>query len=438
MKALQSCRARLANAPLHARSGRLRGIRGLLLESDGPDARLGELCRIEAGGAEALLAEVVAVHDTRLSLLAYGSVQGLQVGASVTAQGEDSGFPVGPGLLGRVVDAFGRPLDGGPALSRTTRCVLRGDPVNPMERPPVQQVLETGIRCIDALFTLGRGQRIGLFAGSGVGKSSLLAAIARHAKADLSVIALVGERSREVRGFVHDVLGPVALQRSVVIAASSDQPAPARVRAAHAAVAAACHFASQGLHVLLMVDSMTRLALARREIGLAAGEPPTARGFTPSVFAELPQLCERCGTFASGGTVTALLTVLVEGDDMNEPVADSLRSVLDGHLVLSRELAHRGHHPAIDVLRSVSRLQRDLADQHEAALVARAVALFALLERHRDPVELGIYQKGTHAALDAALALQPALEAWLRQPDGPVDRASALQALRAILDREPA
>lgn len=434
MSVLAACTANLRSAELHTRSGRLRSVRGLLLESDGPEANVGDLCRIGLPAGN-LFAEVVAVHDKRLSMLAYGTAQGLRAGVEVVACPTEDGFPGGEAILGRVVDAFGRPLDGRSPLRRTG--VLRPMlPANPMERPAVREVLETGIRCIDALLTLGRGQRVGLFAGSGVGKSTLLASIARHAKTDVNVIALVGERSREVRSFVSDVLGGSALRRSVVIASSSDQPAPARVRAAHAAVDVACDFAQDGRHVLLVMDSVTRLALARREIGLAVGEPPTARGYTPSVFAELPRLCERCGTFPSGGSVTALFTVLVDGDDPNEPVADHLRSVLDGHIVLSRELAQRGHHPAIDVLRSVSRLQHAVASPADCVLARRTVAMLALLERHRDAIDLGVYQRGSNTALDDALAKEPALDQWLRQEGVAASRAGAFDALRAILGED--
>ena len=276
---------------------------------------------------------------------------------------------------------------------------------------------------------------IGIFSGSGVGKSSLLGMVTRHARADLNVIALVGERGREVREFVEDQLGDQGLARSIVVVATSEQPALARIRAAHAAVAIAAHFAEQGGHVLLTMDSVTRLAMARREIGLSVGEPATARGYTPSVFAELPQLCERCGTWPSGGAITALLTVLVEGDDFNEPIADSLRSILDGHIVLSRELAQQGHFPAIDVLRSASRLLPDLASDAERAAAQEAVRHLALLERNRQMVDIGAYQKGTNPAIDAALSLEPGLQAWLQQPRGGARRSEAVKQLTKQLGR---
>jgi flagellum-specific ATP synthase len=308
-----------------------------------------------------------------------------------------------------------------------------------MRRPPIDRILETGIRSIDGLLTLGEGQRIGIFAGSGVGKSTLLGMLARHmgrhsgadAKA-VNVIALIGERGREVREFIEKQLGPQGLAHSVVVVATSDQPALARLRAAYAALAIAEHFRDEGCKVLLTMDSITRFAMARREVGLSAGEPPTARGYTPSVFAELPELCERCGTAPGGGSITALLTVLVEGDDFNEPVSDALRAILDGHIVLSRHLAHRGHYPAIDVLKSVSRLMPELADADQRALAVTAVNNLAVLERNRQMVDIGAYEKGSNPELDAALQIEPALQAWLRQSTGGATRAEALSGLRDI------
>jgi flagellum-specific ATP synthase len=327
-----------------------------------------------------------------------------------------------------------------PALGET-RALLSG-PRNPMERPRVRGVLETGIRSIDALLTLGQGQRVGIFSGSGVGKSTLLGMIARHVQADVSVIALIGERGREVREFVEKHLGARGLEHSVVVVATADQPALARVRAAYAAVAIAEHFREEGRHVVFTMDSVTRFAMARREIGLTAGEPPTARGYTPSVFSELPELCERFGTSPSGGSITALLTVLVEGDDFNEPVSDALRAILDGHIVLSRQVAHQGQYPAIDLLKSTSRLLPDLASSKELALTAEAVRVIALLERNRQIVELGAYEAGSNPSLDAALRCQPKLSAWLRQDKGGVRRAEALsqleEALRAQASKTPA
>jgi flagellum-specific ATP synthase len=437
MSTIARCREALRAADLHRRTGHVRRVRGLAIEAVGPQAAVGELCRIVVpGGAADLLAEVVGVDAEQVLLMPYGPPAGIGAGAEVLALGRDAKLPAGPALLGRVVDAFGQPVDGGPPLDTLRRIAVQPGPVPALQRPPVRGILDTGVRVIDALLTLGRGQRVGLFAGSGVGKSSLLARIARHAHADVSVIALVGERGREVREFVDRQLGPEGLARSVVVVATSDASAPARVRAAHAAVAIARDFADTGRHVLLAMDSVTRLAMARREIGLAAGEPATARGYTPSVFAELPQLCERCGTTPAGGSVTALLTVLVEGDDLNEPVADSLRAVLDGHLVLARTLAQQGRYPAIDVLQSASRLMQDLVGEPDRVLAREAIAHLALLERNRALVEIGAHRPGANPALDRALALEPALERWMRQDAAPVPRAQALRDLAALLQQE--
>lgn len=456
MTRLASLAGAVGRAPLTRRLGVVRELRGLAIEAEGPRTEIGELCAIvppgqrwavgpealpgEALGGEpgaagaAVLAEVVGIAASAVTLMPYGDVHGLTSGSTVVALGSRATIGVGEGLVGRVIDAFGRPLDGAGPPRLTGARPLRGAPANPMERPRIARVLETGIRSIDALLTVGQGQRVGIFAGSGVGKSTLLGMIARHVRADVNVVALIGERGREVREFVEEQLGPEGLKRSVVVAATADQPALARVRAAHAALAIASWFREQRQQVLLTMDSITRYAMARREIGLSAGEPPTARGYTPSVFAELPQLCERCGTAASGGSITALLTVLVEGDDLNEPISDALRAILDGHVVLARHLAHQGQYPAIDVLRSASRLLPDLATPEERALVERAIRTLAVLDRNRQMVELGAYERGSNPELDAALACQEPLQRWLRQVDGGASRPDALGALAQALE----
>lgn len=474
MTLLMRAREKLAQVPLTRRLGVVRKMHGLAVESDGPWAVVGELCAIlpvsgrrpglqaladerilaaigRPGStqrtsdqpasdrpeapleAQAMLAEVVAIRGSELTLMPYGSLQGLPVGSTVVALGRQSHVAVGPALLGRVIDAFGRPLDSKPAPLTEAVSPIRSAPKNPMQRPRISQVLETGIRSIDALLTLGQGQRVGIFAGSGVGKSTLLGMVARHAKADINVIALIGERGREVREFIEKQLDAQGMARSVVVVATADQPAMARLRAAYAAVAIAEYFRDQGQQVMLTMDSITRFAMARREVGLAAGEPPTARGYTPSVFAELPELCERCGTASSGGSITALLTVLVEGDDLNEPVSDALRAILDGHIVLSRQLAHQGQYPAIDVLKSTSRLLSDLASARERDIAIHVVQLVALLERNQQMVELGAYESGTNPQLDAALAVRERLLAWLRQSEGGVPRTESVGQLADIL-----
>lgn len=452
-------RTALRTAPLTRRTGTVRRVQGLTIESEGPQAAVGELCAIlpsaggsggaalsdeprllalkrQAGGArgqQAMLAEVVAVQPGHITLMPYERLEGLCSGSAVVALGEQSDIGVGAALLGRVIDGFGRPLDGKPAPATTALRPIRGKPQNPLQRPRIANVLETGIRSIDALLTLGQGQRVGIFAGSGVGKSTLLGMVARHVKADVNVIALIGERGREVREFIEKQLDHEGLARSVVVVATADQPALARLRAAYAAVAIAEHFREAGQQVVLTMDSITRFAMAKREVGLSAGEPPTARGYTPSVFAELPELCERCGTSPGGGSITALLTVLVEGDDLNEPVSDALRAILDGHIVLSRQIAHQGQYPAIDVLKSASRLMPDLTTEAEKQLAVRVVQLLALLERNQQMVELGAYEKGSNPQLDAALFVRDELMAWLRQSRGGVARADALAALAQVV-----
>ena len=439
---MQSYRERLAAGELTRRMGWVRRVQGLAIEAEGPRVEVGATCRVmPAGGSSGapVLAEVVGLEPGRVVLMPFGTLQGIGAGSQVVALETEAQVPAGAELLGRVIDAFGVPLDGGASPACTGRWPLAGRTSNPMQRPRIRRVLETGVRAIDALLTLGEGQRVGIFAGSGVGKSSLLGMVTRHARVDVNVVAMIGERGREVRDFVEEQLGPEGLRRSVVVAATADQPALARIRAAHAAVAIAEFFRDQGRSVLLTMDSVTRLAMARREVGLAAGEPATARGYTPSVFAELPRLCERCGTAPSGGSITALLTVLVEGDDFNEPIADAMRSILDGHIVLSRFLAQQGHHPAIDLLQSASRLLGDLASEDERQLAGEAIRHLAALEKGRPLVELGAYVQGSNAALDAALALEAPLFAWLRQDAGGCLRIDALQQLReALRERRPA
>ena len=436
-RGLRQLRSELRQSELTRRTGAVQRLSGLAIVAQGPSVRVGELCAIFRGAGEAdrVLAEVVGVGADQVILMPFGSIQGLAAGDEVIALGHRAEFGVGDALLGRVIDAFGYPLDGLPPPVVTESRALKASPLNPMQRPRIHEVLETGIRSIDALLTLGRGQRIGIFAGSGVGKSTLLGMIARHVDADVNVIALIGERGREVREFIDKQLGPEGLKRSVVVVATADQPALARVRAVHAALAVAEHFRDRGAQVVLTMDSITRFAMARREIGLAAGEPPTARGYTPSVFAELPELCERCGTAPSGGSITALLTVLVEGDDMNEPISDALRAILDGHFVLSRQIAHQGQYPAIDVLKSASRLLPDLSTHQERELAAEAIRLLAMLERNRQMVELGAYEHGTNAELDWALTCAPALRAWLTQAEGGVSRADTLRQLAEAVSR---
>ncbi|HYD78318.1 MAG TPA: FliI/YscN family ATPase [Paucimonas sp.] len=406
----------VATVELTRRTGKVIALAGHSIEASGPDTTLGEICEINPGRMPArLLAEVVAVKPGRVILMPYGDLRGVGCGDEVAASGELPQMPVGDALLGRVVDAFGGPLDGKPDPKAGAYRPVHAAPLNPLTRPRIKDLLETGVRAIDGLLPMGRGQRMGIFAGSGVGKSTLLGMLARDVKADVNVIALIGERGREVREFIEKHLGDAGLARSVVVVATSDQPALVRTRAAYAATAMAEHFRDQGRQVLLMMDSVTRFAMARREIGLTAGEPPTARGYTPSVFAEIPALCERCGTTDGGGSITALYTVLVEGDDFNEPIADILRATLDGHIMLSREFAHEGHFPAIDVLQSVSRLATDLASGEEQKTMATVVELLAVYERNRQMVDMGAYRVGSNPQVDRAIQLYPAIRTVLRQ-----------------------
>jgi flagellum-specific ATP synthase len=422
------------HTPFTRRTGRVTHVANHSLETEGPAAAVGEVCEVVANHGGRVLAEVVGIKPGRLVLVPCGDLRGIGSGNEVIATGRLPQIAVGQGLLGRVIDAFGEPIDdAGPVAASTFRS-LHAAPVNPLTRPRITTLIETGVRAIDCLLPLGRGQRVGIFAGSGVGKSTLLGMLARDVRSDVNVIALIGERGREVREFIEKNLGPEGLRRSVVVVATSDQPALARTRAARAATAIAEHFREQGQHVLLMMDSITRFAMARREIGLAAGEPPTSRGYTPSVFAEIPALCERCGTTKSGGSITALYTVLVEGDDFNEPVSDILRATLDGHIMLSRELAQEGHFPAIDILQSTSRLATDLTDANEQALMASAVQLLSTYSRNRQMVEMGAYRAGSSAEIDRTLHAMPALRKLLRQSvHDPMRRGDSMANLRSAV-----
>lgn len=425
----------VGKAELVRRMGRVTGISGQSIEAVGPDVAIGEVCEVASGpGPGKLLAEVVGVRPGRVILMPYGEVRGIGSGSAVAATGESARVAVGDRLLGRVIDAFGEALDGAGRVRASAARTLHAAPLNPLTRPRIATLLETGVRAIDGLLPLGRGQRVGIFAGSGVGKSTLLGMLARDVQADVNVIALIGERGREVREFIDKHLGAEGIKRSVVVVATSDQPALARTRAAYAATTIAEQFRDQGKQVLLMMDSVTRFAMARREIGLAAGEPPTARGYTPSVFAEIPALCERCGTADSGGSITALYTVLVEGDDFNEPISDIVRATLDGHIMLSRELAHEGHFPAIDVLQSVSRLASELADADEKKTMSAIVDMLSIHERNRQMIDMGAYRIGSNPGVDRAIQVFPALRAVLRQSTSEsTPRAETLARLRHAL-----
>ncbi|MBS1863803.1 MAG: FliI/YscN family ATPase [Actinobacteria bacterium] len=429
--ALAAAGKAIDRADLVVRRGRVRDVIGLIIEASGLEAEVGEVCLVETGRERPPVpAEVVGFRDSRTLLMPLGEMSGIGPGKPVAAEGEAFRVPVGEALLGQVVDAFGRPLDGAALAVDGTRSVA-ADPPEPLGRPRIEKRLALGVRALDAFVPCGQGQRLGIFAGSGVGKSSLLGMIARSTSADVNVIALVGERGREVREFVERDLG-AALERSVVVVATSDQPALVRIKAAFAATAIAEHFRDQGADVLLMMDSVTRFAMAQREVGLAIGEPPATRGYTPSVFALLPRLLERAGT-SPEGSITGLYTVLVDGDDMNEPIADAVRSILDGHVVLSRDLAHANHYPAIDVLASVSRLTTEIQPSESIAAAAELRRLLAAYRDKEDLIAIGAYQPGGDPTVDTAIALRPDLDAFLRQcPDERSDLAEADQRLAAL------
>jgi flagellum-specific ATP synthase len=404
----------IADADLCRTNGRVLTVIGLVIEATGLRAAVGERCTIDSGRKrEPVPAEVVGFRDGRTLLMPLGEMSGIGPGDRVVASGSAFDLPVGDELLGRIVDGLGRPIDGGPPLRSTVHRPTAGDPPDSLRRARIDRRLPLGVRVLDTLVPCGRGQRLGIFAGSGVGKSSLLGMIARAAHTDVNVICLVGERGREVREFVERDLG-AALDRSVVVVATSDQPALVRIKAAFVATTIAEAFRDTGRDVVLMVDSITRFATAQREVGLAIGEPPTARGYTPSVFAALPRLLERAGT-AERGSITGLYTVLVEGDDMNEPVADAARSILDGHCVLSRELAHRNHYPALDVLGSVSRLATEIVTPEVQVAAGALRELLALHRANEDLIAIGAYASGTNPRIDDAIARLPEIELFLRQ-----------------------
>ena len=419
------------------RSGHVRRVSGLSVEASGPVARLGELCSISSdrGG---LSAEIVGVGEGRVILMPYESVAGITVGSCVTASGHMPHADVGSHLLGRVIDGLGRPLDGKALPRGESARTLYPMPINPLERAPIREILETGVRAIDALFTIGRGQRVGIFAGSGVGKSTLLGMLASQVRSDVMVVALVGERGREVQAFVQDGLSEADLSRTIVVAATSDQPALVRRRAAYLATAIAEYFRELGRDVCLLVDSVTRVAMAQREIGLAGGELPTARGYTPSVFHELPRLLERPGALRNGGSITGIYTVLVDGDDFDEPISDAVRATLDGHIVLSRPVAQRGRYPAIDLTRSISRLATSLVPAGERNVVAGVSQALAQYESSRDLIELGAYKSGSNPALDRAIRVAPEVERYFTQSPGQFSaRQAGMIELSRILAARP-
>ncbi len=448
---VSGCRALVTGpAPLAVR-GRLTRVAGIVMEATGLKLPVGSTCRVSQGATESVEAEVVGFHGDRLFLMPTTEIEGLTPGAWVSAidppyvpprpgrpihrtrRAEDFArrLPVGDALLGRVVDPAGRPLDRHGPLLDTALAPLRARPINPIEREPIRHVLDVGIRAINGLMTIGRGQRIGLFAGSGVGKSVLLGMMTRFTTADVTVVGLIGERGREVKEFIDETLGAEGLARSVVVAAPADVTPLMRVQGAAYATAIAEHFRDQGLNVLLLMDSLTRYCMAQREIALAIGEPPATKGYPPSVFAKLPSLVERAGPGRNGvGSITAFYTVLAEGDDQQDPIADSARAILDGNIVLTRSLAESGHYPAIDIEQSISRVMQNVAPPATFDHARRFRQLYSRLRRNRDLINLGAYQAGADPLLDKAIALEPAMERYLQQ--GMRERAGQDEAERGL------
>jgi FliI/YscN family ATPase len=427
-------RDRLDRADLLPVAGRVVQTVGLLVESVGPPAGVGDICRLaREDSSPPLFLEVVGFRNGHLLTIPLGTTARIQAGDRLVRQPALASAPAGPALLGRVLDGLGRPIDGRGPLGEVEGAPLHPPAINPLSREQIVTPLGTGVRAIDSLLTVGRGQRVGVFGGSGVGKSTLLGMIARNTTADIAVIGLIGERGREVRSFIEHDLGEAGLARSVVVASTSDSPPLVRLRAGYLATAIAESFRDRGKHVLLMMDSVTRFAMAQREVGLATGEPPTTKGYPPSVFAMLPNLLERAGNVKGHGSITGIYTVLVEGDDTNEPIADTVRAILDGHIVLSRDLASRNHYPPIDVLQSISRTMPDVTSVEHRMKAGVVRQWLATLRDSEDLVSVGAYVKGSSAKIDAALEHREAIERFLVQNvDDPSTLTASIEALQAL------
>ncbi len=412
--------------------GKVIQVVGLVIEGYCPETSVGAICEIRPKDGEPIPAEVVGFRDNKTLLMPLGELRGVGLDSLITVRRDKATLKVGPQMLGRVIDGLGSPIDDKGPLRADLEYPIYAAPVNPMKRPPIRKPLDLGIRSINGLLTCGQGQRVGIMAGSGVGKSTLLGMIARYTEADVNVIALIGERGRELREFVEKDLQEQGLHKSVVVVATSDQPPLVRMRGAYLATTIAEYFKDQGKKVLLMMDSATRFAMAMREVGLAIGEPPTTKGYTPSVFAALPKLLERTGNFPEG-SITGLYTVLVEGDDFNEPISDAMRSILDGHIVLSRELAARNIYPPIDVLASASRVMGDVADGHHLQLAGRFKETLATYRKSEDLINIGAYKGGSNPAIDDAIRRIDAMIAFQKQAVAdPVDLAASVAGLQVI------
>ena len=406
--------AQVRDAELLPWTGEVAEVVGILVASKGPAVAVGDFCEVATSSGRRIRTQVIGFRNGHVLSMPLEEIDGVQLHDRIVARQDEARVAVGPGLIGRVLDGFGRPLDRGPRIQPHAQYRLYQPPKSPLDREHISEPIVTGIRAIDALTLCGKGQRMGIFGGSGVGKSTLLGSMARHNSADVTVIALIGERNREVRAFLEHDMGPEGAQHSIVVCATSDQPAPLRVRACFVALAVAEYFRDQGADVLFIMDSVTRLAMAQREIGLAAGEPPSQKGYNPSVFNLLPKILERAGRFQKG-SITGFFTVLVEGDDFNEPICDACRAILDGHIVLSRRLATASHYPAIDVLHSVSRLFPQLSTSDHAASATKMREALSVWEESRDLIDLGAYVAGKNPRLDTAIRLQPEIVAFLRQ-----------------------
>ncbi|MBU0483870.1 MAG: FliI/YscN family ATPase [Proteobacteria bacterium] len=413
---LSDCLKITAQTPLISVRGRVNQVIGMVIESQGPGLPVGSMCEVDLNrGESTVLAEVVGFKEGRVMLMPLGEMRGIEPGSGIRMVGNQASVPVSEALLGRVIDGLGNPMDGKGPLETELSYPLYAEPLNPMERDRILTPVDVGVRAINGLLTLGKGQRIGILAGSGVGKSTLMGMIARHTAADVSVIALIGERGRELKDFIEKDLGKVGLARSVVVVVTSDQPPLVRMRGAYMAMAISEFFRDRGRDVIMMMDSVTRFAMSSREVGLAIGEPPTSRGYTPSVFSQLPKLLERAGACKGKGSITGIYTVLVEGDDMNEPIADAVRSIVDGHIILSRDLASQGHYPSIEILGSISRCMTDVvADKHMKS-AQKFLETLAIYRKSEDLINIGAYAEGSNPKIDYSIRMIDRMNGYLRQ-----------------------
>lgn len=431
---LDKYRTAIAKAKSVRLHGKVTQVVGLVIEGYCPDTSVGAICEIKPKEGEPIPAEVVGFRNNKTLLMPLGELRGVGLDSLISVRRDKASMGVGPLLLGRVIDGLGNPIDDKGPLRFEEEYPIYAAPVNPMSRPPIRKPLDLGIRSINGLLTCGQGQRVGIMAGSGVGKSTLLGMIARYTEADVNVIALIGERGRELREFIEKDLQELGLQKSVVVVATSDQPPLVRMRGAYIATTIAEYFQKQGKKVLLMMDSATRFAMAMREVGLAIGEPPTTKGYTPSVFAALPKLLERSGNF-SEGSITGLYTVLVEGDDFNEPISDAMRSILDGHIVLSRELAARNIYPPIDVLASASRVMTDVTSPEHQKFVGKFKESLAIFRQSEDLINIGAYKAGSNPGIDYAISKNDGMRSYLKQSiHDPVSLHDSVQGLKGIFE----